>query len=131
MGGFTLLGPNYIIVHTPEAGSTICRCTGYNNEIDEQTEQLLVRKTDKVLDVRDMPELIQAGMRDAHLGFTREYEVHPRPMSVNTVADARLYVGQVRQRRSWEDEIHRQRVAWAAMVQNMRNSASINSDTYV
>lgn len=73
MGGFRFQGPNYRIESLPSY--PMCRCIGYQGQIDEAVEKLLVEKQNKSLVLSELPQDLQDKMATSHLGNTMAYEV--------------------------------------------------------
>lgn len=73
MGGFTLIGPTYIINSIP--GHIKCRCTGFEGNIPLDVENILVNQSNKCLDISILPEDIRKKMMTSHLGDNFNYKV--------------------------------------------------------
>ena len=76
MGGFTLIGPTYIINSIP--GQIKCRCTGFKSNIPLDVENILVNQSNKCLDLSILPEDIRNRMMSSHLGDNFNYKVTKR-----------------------------------------------------
>lgn len=64
MGGFQLIGPNFIIKNTKDLGYE-CKCMPFMARINEATEILLVSKETKTLVVRELPIDLQLAFKEA------------------------------------------------------------------
>lgn len=73
MGGFTLIGPTYIIKSIP--GQIRCRCSGFKGNIPLELEYVLVNQSNKCLDLSILPEDIRNQMMTSHLGDNFNYKV--------------------------------------------------------
>lgn len=76
MGGFTLIGPTYIIKSIP--GKLHCRCRGFKGNIPLDIENILVNQSNKCLDLNVLPEDIRNEMMTSHLGDNFNYTVTKR-----------------------------------------------------
>lgn len=76
MGGFTLIGPKYIITNIP--GKIRCRCTGFKGNIPLDIENILVNQSNKCLDLSVLPQDIRNEMLASHLGDSFDYKVTKR-----------------------------------------------------
>lgn len=76
MGGFTLIGPTYIISNIP--GHIKCRCAGFKGHIPLDVETILINQSNKCLDLSILPEDIRNRMMSSHLGDNFNYKVTKR-----------------------------------------------------
>ena len=68
MGGFRLVGPNYVISGGYGDGTRNCHCRGFEGNIDASTEKRLVAKRQKILDpIADLPFEIKSSMFGSHI----------------------------------------------------------------
>lgn len=80
MAGFLFIGPDFLICNkAPPRGTVIVKRPGFMAKIDKHTEQMLVHKAEKVLNMRELPPpLRRAQLRDgSHLGNIMAYDVTP------------------------------------------------------
>jgi hypothetical protein len=76
MGGFKLVGENYVVHST---APIVCYCPGYVGRIDKVTEEALLRKPSQVLDpYTDLPVEIRAHFLAHHLPTDMAYAVRSR-----------------------------------------------------
>lgn len=76
MGGFKLIGPNYIFRNLPV--QIQCRCIGYVGPIDSMVEERLLNKKDKVLDESVLTDNLVEKMNNVHIGDERRYSITRR-----------------------------------------------------
>lgn len=74
MGGFYLKGPTHTIRST---APVLCRCTGYSGSIDQQLQNFLINKVDRVLDLDELPESLKNTMKKHHLPDDMSYSISP------------------------------------------------------
>ena len=53
MGGFFLVGPNYVFRTKLEEDDEECLCPPFSRLIDEDLENKLIQKSEKILDIND------------------------------------------------------------------------------
>ena len=85
MGGFTLIGPNYVFQNLPNA--VRCRCLGYEGQINSIVENFLYSNPSHELNVEALidisPELAES-MQGFHLGDNMHYSIKPRVTNQNS-----------------------------------------------
>jgi hypothetical protein len=72
MGGFTLIGPTYIINSIP---GRLHSQTGFKGNIPLDVEDILVNQSNKCLDLSVLPEDIREGMKNSNLGDNLNYKI--------------------------------------------------------
>jgi len=76
MGGFTLIGSQYIFQNFPNEER--CRCIGYTGVVNDEMEELLFKDPEKTLKLESLPDSVIASMEGFHLGEERRYSVKRR-----------------------------------------------------
>lgn len=76
MGGFTLVGENYVF--TNKENAVKCRCLGYTGKIDKDVEDQLLKDEEHILRLESLPEDLLSSMESFHLGDEKAYTVSRR-----------------------------------------------------
>lgn len=70
MGGFTLVGDNYVISSTARVE---CRCTGFHGRIPKDVQDMLVQKHEYILNLQELPKDLREKMEYCHLPTDMRY----------------------------------------------------------
>src|SRR5689334_16154022 len=76
MGGFNLIGPNYVFQNLPN--TLRCRCLGFSGAIDKDTEKMLYDNPVHKLNLETLPTELVETMQGFHLGENMYYSVKQR-----------------------------------------------------
>lgn len=76
MGGFTLVGPNYVFQNLPN--KIQCRCLGFTSKISTEVEELLRNDLTQTLKRETLPDELSEAMEGFHLGDEMRYTVKKR-----------------------------------------------------